>query len=578
MAVEKPSTPSEPPEADRLDSWKEIATHLKRDERTVRRWEKEGLPVHRHVHKKKASVYASKSEIDSWWNAGQTQLERAGSAAARPRSKVIWLSVAVLAILSVGLGSNIGGLRDRLVGTQPAREITALAVLPLKNLSGDTAQDYFADGMTEALITELGKIRDLRVISRTSVMRKKDTEMPLAAIARELKVDAVVEGAVVREGGRVRVTAQLMQIRPERQLWAERYERDLTSILVLQGELARAIAVQIRARLTPEEQSRLSTARLVTPDAYEAYLKGLFFMEQLTEEGVTKGIYYFRKAIESDPAYAAAHAGLADGLNRAAINGYRPAKDAYPLAKAAASRALELDQELAEAHALMGVIKFRFDWDWTGAERDLKRAVELNPNSSRSHLGYSTFLLILGQTKDAIRVAQRNVELDPLTYQRHIDLAWKLSYAGRHDDAIAQVEKALELAPDSASAYAVLARNLSANGMHPEAISACERALSLSLEGDALAICGWVYVQAGRPAQARGLLQKTLAQGRVSPYQVALVHDALGETDHALRRLVQAYEERSPEMCRLKIDTFSGDLRSDPRFQDLLRRMNFPST
>lgn len=580
MDVGKPPSPpqaSGPSAAERLDSWKEIAAYLRRDESTVRRWEKEGLRVHRHAHKKKATVYAYKSEIDAWWKDGRAQLELTEDAAAGRRRGLAWVSVAAgLTIVTVGLGLNVAGLRDRLLGRPVAGEISSIAVLPLKNLSGDPEQDYFGEGITEALIAELGRISGLRVISRTSVMQYKDTRQPLPQIARQLNVDAVVEGAVVREGDRVRVTAQLMQVRPERLLWAERYERDLTSILVLQNEVTRAIAGEIRAKLTPGDQVRFARARPVDPEAYEAYLRGLFFTEKVTHEGITKGIGYFRQAIDFDPTYAPAHAGLADGYNRAAIHGYQPAREAYPAAKAALSRALQLDDTLAEAHVLAGVIKFRFDWDWTGAERDLKRGLELNPNSSRAHLGYSTYLLAMGRTDDALRVAQRSVELDPLTPQRHLDLAWKLSFAGRHDDAIGRLKKALEMAPDSADAYQVLAANYAAKGMYAEAVSACERALGLPLESTVLASCGRVYVLAGRRGPPSSFLETMLAQSHVSPYQVALLYDAMGDRKQALRWLDEAHEAHAPEMCRLKVDAFSAELRSDPRFQHLLRRMNFP--
>ncbi len=463
-----------------------------------------------------------------------------------------------------------------MLGRPVAGEITSIAVLPLENLSRDPEQNYFADGMTEALITELGKISTLRVISRQSVMQYKDTKKPMAQIARELKVEAVVEGAVVREGDRVRVTAQLIQMRPERHLWAERYERDLTSILVLQSEVARAIAGEIRAKLTPQEQAVLAKARPVNPQAYEAYLKGLFFMEKVTQEGITKGIEYFRQAIDLDPTYAPAYAGLADGYNRAAIRGYQPAKGAYPAAKAAVSRALALDDALTEAHVLSGVIKFRFDWDWAGAEEELKRALELSPNSSRVHLGYSTYLLAMGRAEDAIAVAQRNAELDPLTVQRHIDLAWKLSYVGRYDDAITRLGKALELSPDSAPAYGMLATSYAAKGMYAKAIAMCEKALHLPADSSVLYDCGHVYVLADRRRQALKVLQRMLAQSYVSRYQVARLCDAMGDRKQALQWLDQAYEARAPEMCFLKIDTFSAELRSDPRFQTLLRRMSFP--
>jgi TolB-like protein len=316
--------PAEQPASERLDSWKEIAAYLKREVRTVRRWEKtEKLPVHRHLHKKRGTVYAYKPELDRWWNNGRARLEQQEQmlAAARPRRRWIWAMglVALPAALALLLALNLGGLRDRLLGRPLPGEITSIAVLPLDNLSGDPEQEYFTDGMTEALLTELGKIGALRVISRQSVMQYKDSEKPLPEIARELNVDAAIEGSAVREGDRVRITIQLIQASPEQHLWAESYERDFTSALALQGEMARAIARQVRATVTPEEETRLASARLVDAGAYEAYLKGryIFWNEEHREESIR----FFEEAIERDPAYAAAYSALAQsyaatGLDR----------------------------------------------------------------------------------------------------------------------------------------------------------------------------------------------------------------------------------------------------------------------
>lgn len=490
-----------------------------------------------------------------------------------------WLvPVALLAgssLLAILVGTNVVGIRNWLPGKTAAAEIHSLAVLPLENLSGDPEQDYFADGMTDALITELGKITSLRVISRQSVMRYKTTRKPLEEIARDLNVDAVVEGTVVRERDRVSVTAQLIQVRPERHLWAERYDREIRSILVLQSEVAHDIAGEVRAKLTHPEQALLTATRGVNPEAYEAYLKGQFFLDRLTAEGIKKGIDYFQRAINIDPTYAPAYAGLADGYNRATIRGYEPSNEAYPLAKAAVSRALKLDDALTEAHVLAGVIKFRFDWDWAGAQREFDRALQLNPGSSRARVGYGTYLLAIGRVDASIAESQRALDIDPLSPQRYMDLAWKLSYAGRYDEATVRIKRMLELMPDSAIGLANLAENYEFKGMHAEAIATCKKA-DVSSDTEAMRRCGSVYALGGRRAEARDLLNRLLAKSYVSPYHLAALYDALGDQNEALRWLVRAIETRPPEMCFLKVEPFSPALRADPRFHDLVQRMNFP--
>jgi tetratricopeptide (TPR) repeat protein len=315
----------------------------------------------------------------------------------------------------------------------------------------------------------------------------------------------------------------------------------------------------------------------VNPLTDDAFAKGIYFIDKVTPEGIAKGIEYFTKAIDIEPNYAPAYAGLADVYNRAAIQNFRPAKEVYPAAKLAVSRALQLDDTLAEALIISGVIKFRFDWDWVGAERDLQAGLELNPSSSRAHLGYSTYLLTMKRIDDAVRIAQRNVELDPLTVQRHIDLAWKLSYAGRPDEAITHLKEALEIAPDSANVYGHLGSNYAAKQMFVDAIAMCERALNLQTTGFVTSDCGRVYVQAGRQREAVKVLQHLLSQSSVQQYGVARLYDALGDHEQALHWMVQAYEARAPEMCFLQIDTLSASLRADPRFQDILRRMRFPT-
>src|SRR3989449_3313913 len=306
MAVGKPQSnpvPSEPPASERLDSWKEIAAYLKRDESTVRRWENEGLPVRRHIHKSKPTVYGYKSEIDVWWNDGHARLEVVEKTTPGRRWRLVRWATAGLLLLALGLGLNVVGVRDRLLGRPVAGEVTSIAVLPLKNLSGEPAQDYFAEGMTEALITELGKISSLQVLSYQSVIGYRQTVKPLPEIAHELKVGALLEGAVLHSGDRIRITANLVQAVPERHLWAQSYEFDPRDILAAQGEVARAVARQIRVRLTPQEQARLTTSRRVDPEAYEAYLLGRAYSSKArTRTSWTRAKEYFEKAIAKDPA------------------------------------------------------------------------------------------------------------------------------------------------------------------------------------------------------------------------------------------------------------------------------------
>jgi TolB-like protein len=312
MSVAKPqaSNSMQGPSGDRLDSWKEIAAYLKRDERTVRRWEKEGLPVRRHAHKKQASVYAFKPEIDAWWNNGKPRIDQQARVAS-PRRRLAWTFSGVLAAGLVVLAVlNIGGLRDRLRGATGPPRIHALAVLPLENLSSEPNQEYFADGMTEELVTELGKVAALRVISHTSVNRFKGTKKPLQEIARELQVDAIVEGTVAHEGNRVRVTANLIQAFPEKHLWSGSYDRDPRNVLDLQSEVARTIADRIKITVTPEERLRLSAVQTLDPEVLELYLKGTFFNHKWTKEGFERGIEYFNQALQKAPQNARAYAGL----------------------------------------------------------------------------------------------------------------------------------------------------------------------------------------------------------------------------------------------------------------------------
>jgi TolB-like protein/DNA-binding winged helix-turn-helix (wHTH) protein/Tfp pilus assembly protein PilF len=493
---------------------------------------------------------------------------------------------AVLALLTLVLGLNLAGLRDRLLTVIPLKRVAgpsrieSLAVLPLENLSRDPEQEYFADGMTEELITDLGKIGALRVISRTSVMRYKGTRKRMPEIARELNVDAIVEGTVQRSGNHVRITANLLHAATDRHLWGNSYEGELGDALVLQDKVARAIASEVGFKLMSQEQARPARAHPVNPQAYQACLKGKYYANEWTEEGFRKATANFQEALGFDPNYAPAYEGLAEVYALRGLWGLQPSAETYPLARAAALKALELDDGLAESHALLGQVKFVFDWDWAGAERELKRAVVRSPSNSTAHFDYGWFLTAMGRPDEAIAETRKALELDPLTPTTNLQLGWVLYYARRNDLSVAQLKKTLELAPDFAYAHMELGWNYAQKRMYPEAVAECQKAVSLMPEEQVtLSSCGHVFGLARKRRDALTLLdrlKKLSPQGYVDPYNVAMAYDGLGDNAHAMDWLERAYTERSPSLYALRIETCTDGLRSDPRFQDLLRRMNFP--
>jgi len=464
---------------------------------------------------------------------------------------------------------------------RPGR-IRSLAVLPLEELSDEAGRDYFADGMTEALITDLAKIKALRVISRTSAMQYKGVRKPLPEIARELNVDAVVEGSVLRSGGRVRITAQLIYAATDQHLWAESYERDLRDVLSLQREVARAVANEIQIQLTPQEQVRLSTARTVDPEAYQLYLKGRFYWNKRTEADLKRGIEYFQQAIDLDPNYALAYPGMADCyslLGWDLFGGLAP-REALPIAKAAAVRALEKDDSLAEAHNSLAWTKLVFDWDWAGAESEFKRAVELNPGYAVAHQWYAECLAGIGRYEEASVEAKQALELDPLSLMINILAGWILYFDRQNDQAIERFRKTLELDPNFWVAHWTLGRAYEQKMMFAEAIAELRRAIALSAGSPlSLAALGHAYAVSGQTIEAQNVLaqlKESSEKRYVSPYSIATIYAGLGEKDQAFRWLERAYEERSGWLIWLRAEPVSDPLRPDPRFQDLLRRIGLP--
>jgi adenylate cyclase len=475
---------------------------------------------------------------------------------------------------------------DSIPAAEPvAREksIRSLAVLPLENLSGDPDQEYFSDGMTDALIAELGKIRALRVISRQSVMRYKGTDKSMPQIAQELGVGAVIEGSVLHSEGRVRITAQLIGTGPERHLWANNYDRDLRDILILLSEVAGAIAGEIQVTLTPEEETRLGSTRPVNPEAHEAYLKGRYYWNQFTKEGWNKALDYHKEAIAKDPRFALAYVGLAEAYNLSGSwYGDLPPQEAYRLARAAAEKALEIDDTLAEAHTELGFAQFAYAWDWAGAEREFRRGIQLDPNSAITHNKYAVFLNAMGRFEEAKTEISRTLELNPLAPIAYVDLGMSYFYSGQYGKAREQALKAAELDPDFHPAYEVLGMAFLREGMSEQAVDAFRRAVQLSNDHpDKVGDLGYAYAVSGKTEEARNLLRKLKrlqSKGHVS-VAIAKVHAGLGEKDLAFASLERAIEEGNPSVVGgLNVDSTLDALRSDPRFADLRRRMNFPDS
>jgi TolB-like protein/DNA-binding winged helix-turn-helix (wHTH) protein/Tfp pilus assembly protein PilF len=498
--------------------------------------------------------------------------------ARRPRRPLV--PVAMAALLGAALMAlALSGMRDRWRRRSAPVTIASLAVLPFENLTGDVGQDYFVDGMTDAVITKLAQVRSLRVISRTSVMPYKRTDKSLPRIAQELEVDAVVEGTVTRSGGRVRVTAQLLQAATDRHLWARSYERELRDVLALQAELAGAIAQAIEGKLQPDQERRMTrTPSSVQPEAYEAYLKGRFYWNQRSPEGLLKAVGYFQQAIDGDPAYAPAHSGLSDAYRLFDHSGLAPPHECMPKAEAAARKALALDGTLAEAHASLAGVLYRYHWDWEGAQREFQASVELEPSYAEGHRAYAIYLLIVGRHEEGLAEARRARELSPLSLVINTELGAALAITGRPAEAIERLQKTLEIDPKFARAYATLGFAYSRQGDWPRAVALLERAVSLS-GGEPHPLLGYAYGVTGRRREAREVLSRleTLSRDHyVVPQSIALVHLGLGDKDQAMAWLERAYEERGFELLGFSGGYFDR-LRDDPRFQDLRRRMRLPA-
>ena len=457
--------------------------------------------------------------------------------------------------------------------------IRSLAVLPLQNLSGDPGQDYFADGITDELTTDLAKIGSLRVISRTSTLQYAEHRKSAPQIARELNVDSVLEGSVVRTGNKVRVTAQLIDARRDAHLWAQSYERDLGEILDLQDTVARDIASQVKAKLSPETRGAFSSHRPVNPEAYEAYLRGRNELGKQTQEAIRKSVRYFQGAIDLDPLYATGYAGLADAFSLVAKTGVMPEKEAFPRAEAAARKALDLDPLLGEAHVSLGFAQHHFDWDWSGAETEYKRAIQLSPSYALAHLRYAEYLSNTGRHEEAIQEINEAHDLDPLSLLIGNNVGDVLFYARRYDDTIRHMQALLSLQPDRIWARNSLARAYDQQQRYPQAIAEFQQ-VSTFLGGNGIGLAH-AYAAAGQAAAARRILRLAETPSSDKPggldwFFIAGVYAALGDKDKAFAWLDQAYDNRDFYLTYLKADPNLDPLRSDPRMKAMYKKIRLP--
>ena len=507
----------------------------------------------------------------------------AGRAYALPRlallhgSKAVRLAGLVVFVAALGFGLLRWRLWEARLASRPAR-FQALAVLPLANLSGDPAREFFADGMTEELITQLGKVTRARVISRQSVMQFKGTTTSLAEIAQKLNVDAVVEGSVLQSGNRVRVTARLVDAAEEKPVWSEQYERDMRDVLSLQDEVTRAIADEIRMKISPEEQARLSKPRVVNPEAYEAYLKGRFQWYKISKQGNEDAERYFQIALQKDPNDALAYSGLADVWMMRADSGYEAPSETLPKAKAAALKALQLDGSVAAAHVSLANIEGPYDRNWAAAERDFRRAIELNPSSADAHFMYADYLISFKRTQEWQREGQQAMALDPMNFFFTCFYGWHLNYLGRYDEAVAVLQKVIATQPNFSSAHMGLWGAYYRKHMEKEALDEAIRFFEVLHDAEAVRALKTGY-QAGYRAGMRRAADVLAARSRrvhVAGVRIARLYANAGERDQAIGWLERAYEAQETPLSHLAVAWDWDELRPDPRFQRLTRMMGLP--
>ena len=589
MSLQATSTPRIGVDAQgrRLESWKEIAAYLGRDVTTVRRWEKrEGLPVHRLHHSRLGSVYAYTAELDAWRDkrAPSAVIDAPGAAERieivprGPRTR----SVVALVVLALALAAGVRWIARWRTSIQPASAsggVRSLVVLPLENYSGNPEQDYLSDGMTEALITRLSEIHALRVISRTSAMQFKGTRKSVPAIGKELNVDAIVEGSVLRSGDKIRITVQLIRADTDEHLWSGTYDRELQDVLALQSDVSHGIARHIEVAVSGAPGSSLVAPRRVAPNVYEEYLKGRFALHQNSRAGLREALTHFQAAVDADGTFAPAFAGQAATYSTLGLVFYgEPPSETRPKTIVAARKALEFDPELAEARALLANA-LQKDWHWVEAEAEYRRAIELSPSDAAAHAGLADWLLCQGRTDEALASARRAQELDPRAF-KGTQVGWILFQAHRYDEAIRELRTTVAMEPGDTMAQWYLGFALIGAKQFDEAISTLEKAASLSDRRAAvLGVLVHAYAGGGHRTEALqvlGELQTRRKKGYVPPAAFLNAYLGLGDKEEAFTWMGRAAEERSNILQFLKVHPFFDPLRDDPRFAEFVRRANFP--
>ncbi|HEV2349103.1 MAG TPA: hypothetical protein VG028_04565 [Terriglobia bacterium] len=574
----------------RLDSWKEIAVYLKRDIRTVQLWEKnEALPIHRHFHMGRASVYAHTSELDAWWNSrdktppqGTGAGAKSGSEgdesprATHPKRLLLRLLIGFLVVTSLGVGATITWQRLKRRKTSTVGTIT-LAVLPFESLSTSQDDSFLADGLTDDIISDLGMAGRLQVISRTSVMQFKGKHELLPQIAQTLHANLVVEGTLIHVGGQVRITAQLIDANSNKQLWAGSYEHEYKRVLSLQDDAAGEVTVGVLDQLPVGSAFPVRQTPLVESEARIAYLKGRFYWNQRDEAGLKEAITYFSRATQRAPNYAPAYAGLADCYNLMSVWGSLTPKEAFPLARQSALKAVQLDPSLAEAYTSLAFEMYRYEWDFAGSETDFQKAIGLDPNYTTAHQWYGEFLVDLARFDQGIAELRKAKEIDPLSPIVESDLAAALVHARRGREAVAELEDVLKLRPDFVPAHFYLSTAYAIAGDPIK--SRQEKLLYTRLSGDQ----AWreqIELQddlaSGNKKDAQALYQKMarhVQEGRSGNYQMAELEILMGHKDLAFVWLDKAYREHSWWLVTMMVDPWMDPIRNDPRFDSLIRRV-----